>query len=187
MLYYILLGGIFYYFKNDILYLTLNTINLFGNIYNNYNINKKYIDYIENNSIIKLDYNQSNLIYNKNRHTIINFYKNNNLKKIIYTPELIIEDIFNYSEFKSPIISFNIKITDKEYDLTDYLNSLLLYQTNLTLNNKPNNLWLNIINYNHNTNYKNETLNYTIICEDISIYNGESLQIIVKDGKLTIS
>ena len=53
MIYYFILGGILYYFKQNLFYYSLNTINLISNFYNNLNKNKKYIEYIENNTITK--------------------------------------------------------------------------------------------------------------------------------------
>ena len=189
MIYYFILGGILYYFKQNLFYYSLNTINLISNFYNNLNKNKKYIEYIENNNINKLIFNNTNLIYNENQYTIINFYNNNKIKKIIYNLNLDLEPFFNYPYFNSPIISFNIKINNIDYDLTEYLNSLLHYNSNITLNNDNinKNLWINIINFNNNLNYKNENLIYNIICEDISIYNGEILNVIVQDGILNIN
>jgi hypothetical protein len=195
MLYYLLGIGLgiglipLYFYKNIIIY---NFI-LYYDIFLNYsNKNSSYTG-INNKNII----NTNNVDTIKNYDIkIFNFNVNNKNKRIIYTNDIDYSLLNNLPNYNSEIILATIDLLDnnkviiKDIDITPEFNEFILYNTKISVTNSKLDklLWISLINNKFNYDYSTElTINYNLMKDDISIINGEILNISVKDGKLVLS
>ena len=193
--------------KNNIAF---NLLEIYTNIDNNlskylYN-NHKIIKCYENNEFRQItDYDKNDdstlfisyFIDNKYLNQIVN--SNNNDLTLDLDSEN--ENTKKYLNYISNIISCSIKILDDkdnimydDYNITDFINLFILYNSNLILTNKHSNYkscffsllndYLNLRNVNIS---ENDKVIWKIILDDISIYEGEEFIIYVKEGKLKIN
>lgn len=206
---YVLLGissiGLFIYLYNSnnstIIYNFINIFSKLENCYlditNYFKNNKINIEKI-NNSIFIVNY----ICINKNLKQIVDF-KNRGQEITLNDPKfkkLISCDIFNdtnidkYLSYKSPIIGCHICIINDtkrlEIDITDFFNEFVLYNCKIILSSKYNKNWIDILNkYLHiNIDYKdNLILEWKIILDNISIYEGTELTINLENGIIDIA
>jgi hypothetical protein len=151
-----------YFISNQLFYETID---------DNYNIIK--ITNLESRSIVILNFN----IYNKE-------------KKIIYDNSININNLESYN-IKNPIIYASLIIVDsesnesKEYDITYDIDKYILNNVVVNLNDTKN-IWISFIkntyNYIHNTN---NVITYKIITDDVSIYAGNNIEIVIKNNNVT--
>lgn len=163
MIYY----GFLYYDKLlDLFQQHTNTNIYIEEIDNNYNITKKY-----------------NINLTKNNNTLLNFYIDNIPKKIVYNMPIDLNNLNHYN-IKNPIIYAHIQINETELDITEELNKFILNNVSINLD-KMKHIWIayikNKYNYKHldTNNFK-----YKIILANISIYEGDNIEIIIKDNNI---
>ncbi len=146
-------------------------------------INKDFLsDYIQNIQI-------------ENRHFSFLFNIKNRLSSVD------VDD--NYIKFKSPIICVTVDVLInnnsiyKEYDITEYINRFVNYNSNIELNNINKNnkkFWIYYLNYilkERNAHISYDTLDsvklyFSLMTDKIENYNG-NIRIIVEYGNVKIS
>jgi len=147
-----------------------------------------YIEIIKNNTIKKYyDFTQLNNI-SKNETIILNWYINNQHNKMIINSKNMSNIIM-----ASIIVTKNNTINDKsritEHEITNDLNSFILPNTNIKLNDTTKHIWVSILNNKLNTNYNTNTeFIYNIILQDVSVHKSKHLNITTDNhGLVTIN
>jgi len=172
-MFYYLLGAIssiiILSYKNNILY---NSLLYYENIVDKYKGNKNniYIEIIQNNKIKKYyDLTQLNTDTIKNDTLILNWYINNNLNKMI----------INTKNTSNIIMASIIVITNNkviEHEITKILNSFIIPNISIKLNDTNKHVWVSLLNNKFNTNYNTNTdFTYNIILQDVSIHKSNQL------------
>tara|TARA_B110001469_G_C9632383_1_gene316509 strand:- start:1766 stop:2344 length:579 start_codon:yes stop_codon:yes gene_type:complete len=177
-MFYYLLGAItsiiIVSYKNNILY---NFLLCYENFVDKYKCknNHIYIEIIKNNTLKKYyDLTKLNSI-SKNETIILNWYINNQHNKMIINSKNMSNIIM-----ASIIVTKNNTINGKshitEHEITNDLNSFILPNTNINLNNNTKNIWVSLLNNKFNTHYNTNTeFIYNIILQDVSIHKSNHL------------
>jgi hypothetical protein len=188
--------------------LAFNMLKLYTNIDINLNkllCKKSIIFQILKNNYLNQIYNIDEIDFIKTPILINYYYENTIFKQIIKDNiyeliDITDESIKNYINYKSNIISCSISIKDKlgnilytDYDITQFINLFVLYNSEILLTNNDSpytDLFIYLLNKelsNRNIIINNNIIIWKIILDTIDIYENEELLIKVKDGKITIN
>ena len=193
--------------------LTIGSISLFLYLFNNKRYDSvmsllKCYTYLENkyNSLLTNKETKYSLEEIKNykddetNYYILNYYiKNRHLYQIINFEDSSIENLFsivnnktqiiNYLQFTSPIISCCLIAGEEQINYTDIINRFVNYNSNIILSNTGKNklLWLYLLKKYMNIEIdENTKISWKIILDDVSIYDGDIININIDNGKIKV-
>jgi len=194
MLYYILGLGMclipIYYYRSAIIY---NFIFYYDKLLI-YKQKKIYITGINDKCINNFNYSITN-DYLKYNIIIINFNIENSHKRMLYNSNIDFSLINEIPYYSCPIILGTInlyknnELVKENIDITIELNSFIIYNCEVSLNNDANTklLWISLINNKYNTNYsKHLDIEYTIMEANINTISHNNIKIIVNNGIFTL-
>jgi hypothetical protein len=193
-MYYFILGIIslipLYYYRSNVIYYFI----LFYDKLLTYRQKKITCTGINDKTMVKFNYSLDNE-YLKYDIILVNFNINNKHKRLIYNPSVDFSLLNYIPDYNSSIILTTVDLYDgnncirKEIDITEELNEFILYNCSINLNNKNLSklMWISIINDKFYTNYpKDLTIVYTLMKDDISTIRANEINIVVKDGELSL-
>ena len=193
--------------------LTIGSISLFLYLFNNKRYDSmmsllKCYTYLENkyNSLLtnkETKYSLEEIKNYKDEETnyyILNYYINTrHLHQIINFEDSSIENIFsiinnktlihNYLQFTSPIISCCLIAGEEQINYTDIINRFVNYNSKIILSNNGKNklLWLYLLKKYMNIEIdENTKISWKIILDDVSIYDGDTININIDNGKIKV-
>ena len=175
---------VIYRFKNEILYNLLLAYDRFHKLNINSSVSFSVIC-SKTNSEKKINNINNFTLDNKDDIVLLNFSYNNKKKQIILN-----SDIDNSIILASVNVYKKDKRIKSDLEITNNLNQFILDNKTIYLSNTNRSklLWTNIINKNNNLNlnYKNISLEYTIMTLNIETYISEDIEIQVNNGELKI-
>ena len=197
------IGLLYYLFNKNKSTVAFSILKCVSTIENKYNTIYNSLYHSKNKYILEEinDYNDKETsfyilnfqIKENNIYQIIDFEDNNNNTIPDFLTLFKNNDLNNYINYRSSIISCYMITKNEEIDITSIVNKFINYNGTIQLSNKPKfkKLWLNLLFKYNNIKFDPEeieknTIKWKIILENIEIYEKDELIVETKNGVLTI-